>query len=584
MSVLLDARAPDGFVVYSHARDDALLCKDYVREKLGLPQWQPNGRRRRPSSSDALQRRLTATLEAQTTQLEKPKGVLTAQYPYRDANGTLLYEVLRYDQPKSFRQRRPDGNGGWIWKLEDRRVVYRRPELLEYPDASVFVTEGEKDCDNVAALGLSATTVAAGRWTPECTAALAGRDCVILRDNDDAGKQKALAAAQALHGTAATIRIVLLPDLPDKGDVTDWLDADSRHNKEKLCEICFATPLWEPTPESIAAAATATTQAKRERRFTFARFDEVKLSTKPSYLIKNIIPREGMVVIWGPPKCGKSFWTLDLFTHVAIGRIYRGHKVRTGAVAYLALEGGGGTKNRLLAWRHQNLNGHQNPVPLHILTVPIDLIADHQELIKEIQLQVEAPVAVVIDTLNRSLRGSENDPKDMANYIRAADAMRDAFGCVVAIIHHCGIDGDRPRGHTSLTGASDVQLAVERDETGNITTTVEYMRDGEAGEVIHSRLQRVELGSDDDGDTISSCAIVPVGEVVAVGQRLKGNVRLVYEALCDAIIEYGKPIPQIPDKNGCPIEAVRTLFFQRKISSSDKPDSKRRALTVPPKP
>jgi DNA primase len=78
--------------------------------------------------------------------------------------------------------------------------------------------------------------VTAGKWTNECINALADRDVVILQDNDGPGHEKALAAAQTLHGTAKTVRVVLLPDLPDKGDVNDWLDADP-HRAEKLVDI-----------------------------------------------------------------------------------------------------------------------------------------------------------------------------------------------------------------------------------------------------------------------------------------------------------------------------------------------------------
>jgi DNA primase len=88
--------------------------------------------------------------------------------------------------------------------------------LLKWPDATVFVCEGEKDADNIAGLGQCATTVAGGKWTEDCVQALAGRYCIIMQDNDEAGAKKALVAAQALHGTAKTIRIVLLPGLPDK--------------------------------------------------------------------------------------------------------------------------------------------------------------------------------------------------------------------------------------------------------------------------------------------------------------------------------------------------------------------------------
>ncbi len=170
-------------------------------------------------------------------------------------------------EPKDFRQRRPDGNGGWSWKLDVRRVVYRWPELLKYPDATVFVCEGEKDADRVAELGHCATCVAGGKWTEECVAALAGRDCIILEDNDDAGREKALAAAQALHGTAKTIRIVSLPGLPERADVSDWLDINP-YNVKKLANVCFDVPEWTPVIDNInvktAKAETASTDSKSE--------------------------------------------------------------------------------------------------------------------------------------------------------------------------------------------------------------------------------------------------------------------------------------------------------------------------------
>ena len=56
------------------------------------------------------------------------------------------------------------------------------------------------------------------------------------------------------------------------------------------------------------------------------------------------------------------------------------------------------------------------------------------------------PVAVCLDTLNRSLAGSESSDEDMSAYIRAADAIRDAFGCLVVVVRHCGHNGERPRG------------------------------------------------------------------------------------------------------------------------------------------
>lgn len=154
--------------------------------------------------------------------------VIVASYDYRAEDNALLYQVVRMD-PKAFRQRVPDGRGGWRWSLGDvRRVLYRLPELLAADTAApVFYPEGEKDADRLAALGLVATTHAggAGRWRPEYAAALRGRHVVVLPDNDPPGRAGARKVAEGLRGIAASIKILDLPGLPEKGDVSDWLSA-----------------------------------------------------------------------------------------------------------------------------------------------------------------------------------------------------------------------------------------------------------------------------------------------------------------------------------------------------------------------
>jgi hypothetical protein len=223
------------------------VCKDYVRKKLGLAPFQPNGNGRSRASEAAIDQALRVAFAAQQGHAG---ATVVATYDYRDELGTLLYQVVRL-QPKSFRHRKPNGNGGWVWQGNERRVPYRWPELIEYPDGTVFVTEGEKDADRVAGLGHCATTVASGEWTVDCVKALAGRDCLILEDNDQAGRKKAHETATSLYGTAKSIRIVHLPDLPDKGDVSDWLDADPRR-ADKLIDICFDAPVWNPDSATMA--------------------------------------------------------------------------------------------------------------------------------------------------------------------------------------------------------------------------------------------------------------------------------------------------------------------------------------------
>jgi hypothetical protein len=97
----------------------------------------------------------------------------------------------------------------------------------------------------------------------------------------------------------------------------------------------------------------------------------------------------------------------------------------------------------------------------------------------------------------------------MAAYIRAADALRAEFACAVIIVHHSGHSAKRPRGHSSLTGAVDAQLSVKRSPDDHVIVEVEWMRDGPEGERIVSRLKPVEVGTDQEGDPITSCIVVP---------------------------------------------------------------------------
>ena len=250
-------------------------------------------------------------------------------------------------------------------------------------------------------------------------------------------------------------------------------------------------------------------------------FNSISLTTDRRYLVKGIIPYPGLTVIWGPPKSGKSFWTLDLAMHVALGREYRGRRVQQGPVVYCCFEGQSGVSARVEAFRQRFLPEEADTVPFYLQPAPMDLIKDHQELIAAIRDLEEAPVAVVLDTLNRSLNGSENSDEDMGNYIKATDAIREAFNCAVLVVHHCGVNDSRPRGHTSLTGAADARLAVTRDAAKNILVDVEFMKDGEGSGTIVSALESLEVGVDEDGEPITSCVVVEAEMTAPAGTGTK---------------------------------------------------------------
>lgn len=182
------------------------------------------------------------------------KGTIAATYDYADFEGNLLYQVIRFE-PKDFRQRRPDpvSQGGWIWNLKGvKRVLYRLTEvaIAVAEGRPIFIAEGEKDVENLRNQALTATTNAggAGKWSREYSRCLRGAHVVILPDHDQPGEDHALCVAHNLEGIAASIKIIHLPGLPAKGDVSDWLAAGG--TRDQLLALAEAAPLWAPAEET----------------------------------------------------------------------------------------------------------------------------------------------------------------------------------------------------------------------------------------------------------------------------------------------------------------------------------------------
>jgi len=171
---------------------------------------------------------------------------IMAIYDYKDEKGKLLFQVVRYS-PKTFRQRQPDGRGGWIWNLKGvRRVLYRLPELLRGGNP-VFIVEGEKDVNNLLKWGLTATTCPMGakKWRKEYNKPLTGREIVLIPDNDKDGFEHMEQVGQSLFGEAKKIKWLELPELGEKEDVTDWIEKGG--TKEKLLELTKHAPEFDPT-------------------------------------------------------------------------------------------------------------------------------------------------------------------------------------------------------------------------------------------------------------------------------------------------------------------------------------------------
>jgi AAA domain len=311
---------------------------------------------------------------------------------------------------------------------------------------------------------------------------------------------------------------------------------------------------YEPTNDPDAELARRKWQARKEEArakkagaspdaplIRLIPFNEIKLGTQRRDLVKRLIPRVGITVIWGAPKCGKSFWLLDCLMHVALGWEYRSRRVNQGPVIYCSFEGQSGLEARVEAFRLHKLESHTGDVPFYLQPLNLNLVKDHQALIAAIRLQLGSikPVAIALDTLNRSLQGSESSDEDMSAYVKAADAIREAFECAVVIVHHCGHGGDRPRGHSALIGALDAQIKVSRDATDRVIVEVELAKDGPQGDQVISLLESVVVGVDEDGEEITSCIVrscegVPAAERKPTETKLSTNQRVMFRILHEA--------------------------------------------------
>ncbi len=258
-------------------------------------------------------------------------------YDYRDETGKVLFQAVRLWAPapknKDFRQRRPDGKGGWTWKLGDvRKVIYRLPELLAADITDlVFVVEGEKDADTLARCGLIATTspMGAGKWKQDYASWFAGRHVILLPDNDDAGRDHAEDVRKSLAGTAASIKVIGLPGLPDKGDVTDWVDDQASGAGEcvdwhgigrALWRMCTESQVLSPERNGVHHAPHITNGKPHNVSELLVESLEGLMPKPVHWLVQNRIPAGMMGLIAGEGGHGKSTTTLNLAAPITSGR------------------------------------------------------------------------------------------------------------------------------------------------------------------------------------------------------------------------------------------------------------------------
>ncbi len=183
-----------------------------------------------------------------------------AAYDYRDEQGTLLYQTVRYE-PKDFRQRRPKPGGGWLYGLEGvRRVLYRLPAIVSEPYRLVVVTEGEKNADRLTQEGFLATCspMGAGKWQKEYSESLSGRPVVVIPDNDGPGYGHARAVHRSVSMSASKAVLLQPTVLGEKQDIFNWFEAGHTADEfKRLCRDAFKSSVDEVIRLALALEKTS---------------------------------------------------------------------------------------------------------------------------------------------------------------------------------------------------------------------------------------------------------------------------------------------------------------------------------------
>jgi hypothetical protein len=433
-------------------------------------------------------------LEAEASSREEK--FIEAAYDYTDEHGKLIFQAVRYGYrrggsrifaddgkpKKSFAQRRPDGSS-WVWNLKDvRPVPYRLPQLIEAiaDDKQIFIAEGEKCVDRLIAAGLAATCNAAGagKWPNELTKHFAGAKVVILRDNDEAGRNHGALVAEKLQGTAESIVILDLPDLREKEDVVNWLEAG--HTAAELQELVATNGRLPGEGLQHGAESRAPRIGFSAAELAEMRFPEVK------YVVPGYVA-EGLTLLAGKPKIGKSWLTLHFAIADATGGSSLGSDpCEQGDVLYCALED---TKRRLQR-RMAKLTGSAfGPWPER-LTFTCDmprLKVGGLDYIRKWISQSAKPRLCIVDTLAkvREPKGRDQSLYE-ADYeaISALKKIADEAGIAIVVVHHVSKrDAEDPldalSGTTGLTGAADSVLVLTR----NTQSTVLYGRGRDIEEI-----------------------------------------------------------------------------------------------------
>jgi len=383
--------------------------------------------------------------------ISKPERKIIKIYDYLDAEGRLVFQVIRYE-PKGFSQRRPDpdNKGRWLYDLKGVQLIpYNLPALIK--SNYCIIVEGEKDVETLRGLGLVASTcpMGAGKWRESYNEYFQSKRCYIIPDNDAVGQSHAQMVAKSLKGFAESIKVIELPGLPIKGDVSDWLN--SGYTKEELVSLLKSAPEWVDTDSKTPKGLVD----------SLLKWNDVhNLNIETEWLLDKLIPEGAISILFGKGGIGKTSLALQIVHAIAEGQEFAGLKTKQVSVTYIDLE----NPLSVLKERITCLGKTENVLIWHGSCEPAPPRLDKGEEWKRL---LDLPKGLLVfDTLRASFLGDENDSQDVAIVISRLKELRDK-GYSILLLHHSPKSSDSIyKGSTAILDLVDHALCLEPVKEG----------------------------------------------------------------------------------------------------------------------
>jgi len=291
---------------------------------------------------------------------------------------------------------------------------------------------------------------------------------------------------------------------------------------------------------------------KSDRRYPLHSTDEIENFPPAKYIVKDVLMRNSVAALYGPSGSGKTFLVYSLAFAISDGQEFFGYRIAPCEVLVVSLEGQSGLAQRVQAQRKRGNDGSR----IKFTTAPLALnfVDDIDALISTAHDHGIHDGLIILDTLNAAMVGlDENSSSDMGRAVAALKRLRDETGCTVLVIHHSGKDSSKGlRGHSLLHAALDSVIEVTRDGDRR-SWKLAKSKDGADGEEHAFRLEVVELGTDDDGDIITSCAVVPEESTGDAMRRTLppkgGNMKIAWDTIGEAFRKAGDVRPKDAPEN-----------------------------------